>query len=59
MAGCLILYTSWTLYSGVSLFDQWAIPLLNFISGREFLGSFSSLNEHTTELISLYFILVF
>ena len=32
MAGCLVLYTSLTLHSGVSLFDQWAIPLLNFIS---------------------------
>ena len=31
MAGCLIVYNGWTLYSGQSLFDQWVVSAFNFV----------------------------
>ena len=31
MAGCLIAYNGWTLYSGQSLFDQWVVSAFNFV----------------------------
>ena len=42
MAGCLIVFTKRTLYSGTPLFDEWLIAMLNFVAAAPiaFLGFF-------------------